>query len=90
MAFSPKGFERPEWCGRAAQTAGGLDRQRALTRLGDSRAERQRRLEYFQALIDTVAAAVLVVDPEGRVEFASRAALLRLGEAALAWISSAV
>jgi two-component system nitrogen regulation sensor histidine kinase NtrY len=56
--------------------------ERALDELGRVRAERQRRLDYLQALIDTVAAQVLVIAEDGRVEFANRAARQRLGEAA--------
>ena len=54
---------------------------RALGELAALRAERQRRLDYLQALIDTVAAAVLVTTEDGRIEFANRAAAQRLGEA---------
>jgi nitrogen fixation/metabolism regulation signal transduction histidine kinase len=75
-----EGFERP-----VVRPAGGrlaVSVERALARLGETRADRQRRLEYFQALIDTVAAAVLVVGDEGAVEFANLAARRRLGEAA--------
>jgi nitrogen fixation/metabolism regulation signal transduction histidine kinase len=74
-----EGHERPSARGPAGRLAGAIER--ALERLGRSRAERQRRMEYVQALIDTVAAAVLVLDEVGGIEFANRAARNRLGEA---------
>ncbi|MFI4936141.1 MAG: sensor histidine kinase, partial [Caulobacterales bacterium] len=75
-----EGYERPTARPETGQLSTSIER--ALTQLGHVRAERQARLEYFQALIDTVAAAVLVADTAGAVEFANRAAQLRLGEAA--------
>ena len=74
-----EGFERPVV--RPGDGRLSLAIERALARIGETRAERQRRLEYFQALIDTVAAAVLVADVDGRIEFANLAAARRLGEA---------
>lgn len=53
---------------------------RALIRLARSRADRQRRIDYFQTLADNIQAALLVVDEAGRVEFANRAARRRLGD----------
>ena len=75
-----EGYERPAIRPTAGRLAGAVER--ALDQLGLRRAERQRRLEYLLALLDTVGAAVLVVDSAGAVEFANRAARQRLGEAA--------
>jgi nitrogen fixation/metabolism regulation signal transduction histidine kinase len=75
-----EGDERPGVRPPAGRLAAAIER--TLERLAATRAERQRRLEYLQALIDTVAAAVLVIDETGSVEFANRAARHRLGEAA--------
>jgi nitrogen fixation/metabolism regulation signal transduction histidine kinase len=74
-----EGHERPSVRAPAGRLAGAIER--ALERLGRTRAERQRRMEYVRALIDTVAAAVLVLDETGGIEFANRAARQRLGEA---------
>jgi signal transduction histidine kinase len=78
--LSAEGFDRPGGK-RAGAGRLGAAIERALDELGRVRAARQRRLDYLQALIDTVAAAVLVADPEGRIEFANRAARQRFGEA---------
>jgi nitrogen fixation/metabolism regulation signal transduction histidine kinase len=48
--------------------------ERAAGILNAARAERQQQLEYLQTLLDTVAAALLVVDADGRVTLANRAA----------------
>ncbi|HEX5419507.1 MAG TPA: ATP-binding protein, partial [Gammaproteobacteria bacterium] len=45
-----------------------------------ARAERQRRLEYLQSLLDTVAAALLVMGSDGKVTLANRAARSLAGE----------
>jgi PAS domain-containing protein len=74
-----EGYDRPGRRRGAGRLGAAIDR--ALGELAALRAERQRRLDYLQALIDTVAAAVLVVTEDGRVEFANRAAAQRLGEA---------
>ena len=47
---------------------------RAAGILNAARAERQQQLEYLQTLLDTVAAALIVVDADGRVTLANRAA----------------
>ena len=75
-----EGHERPTPRPPAGRLADAIEQ--ALHKLGETRAERQRRLDYLQALIDTVAASVLVIDEAGTVEFANRAARQRLGEAA--------
>lgn len=74
-----EGYDRPGRRPGAGRLGAAIDR--ALGELATVRAERQRRLDYLQALIDTVAAAVLVTTDDGRIEFANRAAGLRLGEA---------
>lgn len=45
----------------------------ALDRVGVARAERQRRIDHLEALTDTVAAALLVVDARGVILSANRA-----------------
>lgn len=74
-----EGYDRPGRRPGAGRLGAAIDR--ALGELASLRAERQRRLDYLQALIDTVAAAVLVATEDGRIEFANRAARQRLGEA---------
>ena len=74
-----EGYDRPGRKGGAGRLGAAIDR--ALGELAALRAERQRRVDYLQALIDTVAAAVLVTTQDGRIEFANRAAAQRLGEA---------
>lgn len=54
-----------------------LDRQRRV------RAESQRRLDFAEALVDNVLAAVLVVDTSGAIVLANRAARLGFGEIGL-------
>lgn len=75
-----EGYDRPGRKPGAGRLGAAIDR--ALDGLSRVRAQRQRRLDYLGALIDTVSAAVLVVGETGRVEFANRAARRRLGEAA--------
>ena len=75
-----EGYDRP---GRRVGAGKlGLAIDRALDGLSHVRADRQRRLDYLGALIDTVSASVLVVGAGDRIEFANRAAQQRLGEAA--------
>lgn len=54
--------------------------ERALERMASSRAQRERRLDYAEGLLDTVGAALLVVGPDGGVELANRAARRLVGE----------
>ncbi len=70
----------------------------ALDRLGRSRSERQMRIDYLQTLADTVSAALLVIDEEGRIELANQSArrllpaakrLADLGEALAARLADA-
>ena len=77
-----EGYDRPGRKPGSSRAARARAIDRALDGLSRVRAERQRRLDYLGALIDTVSASVLVVGDGGRVEFANRAARRRLGEAA--------
>jgi PAS domain-containing protein len=56
--------------------------ERAMIRLGAARAQRQRRIDFAEALADGVVAALLVVDRAGAVVQANRAARRLLGDAA--------
>lgn len=60
--------------------AGALDR--AADRLIRERQDHARRAHELEALLDTVSAALLVVEPDGRVLLANRAARALAGEAA--------
>jgi len=75
-----EGYDRPGRKSGAGRLGAAIER--ALDGLSQVRADRQRRLDYLIALIDTVSASVLVVGAGGRLEFANRAARQRLGEAA--------
>jgi nitrogen fixation/metabolism regulation signal transduction histidine kinase len=75
-----EGYDRPGRKPGSGRLGAAIDR--ALDGLSRVRAERERRLDYLSALIDTVPASVLVVSTGGRLEFANRAARQRLGEAA--------
>lgn len=71
--LATEGDERP------AMNEGGTPRldaaiERALGRVSDARLLRQQRIDYLESLCDTVAAALMVIDSEGRVEAANRAA----------------
>jgi nitrogen fixation/metabolism regulation signal transduction histidine kinase len=48
--------------------------ERTASILSTARVERQQQLDYLQTLLDTVAAALIVVDEDGRVTLANRAA----------------
>ena len=75
-----EGYDRPGRKPGSGRLGAAIDR--ALDGLSRVRAERERRLDYLGALIDTGPASVLVVGAGGRLEFANRAARQRLGEAA--------
>jgi two-component system nitrogen regulation sensor histidine kinase NtrY len=75
-----EGYDRPGRKSGAGRLGAAIDR--ALDGLSRVRAERQRRLDYLSALIDTVSASVLVIGDDSALEFANRAARRRLGEAA--------
>jgi nitrogen fixation/metabolism regulation signal transduction histidine kinase len=76
-AVMAEGYERPTG-------APGLDRlgeamQRALDRLASVRAGRERRIDFLEALNDTVSAALIVIDEAGQVISVNRAARTGLG-----------
>jgi nitrogen fixation/metabolism regulation signal transduction histidine kinase len=76
--LTAEGYERPTTpVGLAAL---GRAIQGALDRLAATRAERQQRTDFLEALADTVSAALLVVDERGAVTAVNRAA--RVGLAA--------
>lgn len=77
-----EGAERPSPGMGAPTLMAAIDR--ALSRLSRTRVERQSMIDYLQALADTVAAALIAVDDEGRVEWTNHAALRTLGEDGLA------
>jgi nitrogen fixation/metabolism regulation signal transduction histidine kinase len=56
--------------------------QRTLGKLATARVERQRRIDHLEALTDNVAAALLVLDAEGKIVSANRAARQGLGATA--------
>lgn len=62
-----------------------LAMERALARVAAARAERQRRIDHLEAMIDNVAAALVVLDEAGDVVSANRAARRTLGAAPGAW-----
>jgi nitrogen fixation/metabolism regulation signal transduction histidine kinase len=72
-----EGFERP--AAAPGLTLLGESLQRALDRLAAVRADRQRRIDFLEALNDTVAAALLVLDDHGQVVMANRSARAKLG-----------
>ncbi|MDB5417507.1 MAG: hypothetical protein JWP50_926 [Phenylobacterium sp.] len=78
--LTAEGYERPAPQPGLGLAAGAIGR--ALDRLADARADRQRRIDHLEALLDNVAAALLVVDEAGQVVSANRAARQNLGAAA--------
>lgn len=75
--LTAEGHERPLPQPGLREAAGAIDR--ALDRLARVRAERQRRIDHLEALLDNVAAALLVLDDAGQVVSANRAARQNLG-----------
>jgi len=71
-----EGYERPTTPTGLGEL--GLAIQRALDRLATTRAERQQRTDFLEALADTVSAALLVVDDKGVVTAVNRAARVGL------------
>ncbi len=69
VSDSPAGTGASPYPGQSARP---FDQAAAL--LTAARMERQVQLEYVQTLLDTVAAALIVVEPDGRVTFANRVA----------------
>jgi two-component system nitrogen regulation sensor histidine kinase NtrY len=75
-----EGYERPTT--QTGLSELGVAIQAALDRLAATRAERQQRADFMEALADTVAAALLVLDDQGAVTAVNRAARVSLGAAA--------
>jgi len=75
--LTAEGYERPAPQPGLRETAGAIER--TLDRLAASRAERQRRIDHLEALLDNVTAALLVVDETGQVVSANRASRQNLG-----------
>jgi two-component system, NtrC family, nitrogen regulation sensor histidine kinase NtrY len=69
-------FERPLSSGRGASGFRNLTHaiERAASSLGAARAQRQRQIDYLQTIVDNISVAVLVVDEEGAIALANRAA----------------
>jgi nitrogen fixation/metabolism regulation signal transduction histidine kinase len=74
--LTAEGYERPTT--PVGLRALGLAIHGALDRLATTRAERQQRTDFLEALADTVSAALLVVDDAGLITAANRAARLTL------------
>ncbi|MFN3523778.1 MAG: sensor histidine kinase [Phenylobacterium sp.] len=72
-----EGMERPRAPRRLTGLAAAIERAHA--RLGAARAEREGRLLILETLIDTVGAALVIVDDDGQVLLANRAARARFG-----------
>jgi nitrogen fixation/metabolism regulation signal transduction histidine kinase len=75
--LTAEGYERPTTPPGLADLGAAI--QAALDRLAATRAERQQRSDFLEALSDTVSAALLVVDDKGVVTAANRAARTALG-----------
>jgi two-component system nitrogen regulation sensor histidine kinase NtrY len=75
-----EGYERPTTPSGLSEL--GVAIQGALDRLAATRAERQQRADFMEALADTVSAALLVLDDQGTVTAVNRAARLSLGAGA--------
>jgi two-component system nitrogen regulation sensor histidine kinase NtrY len=75
-----EGYERPTT--PTGLSALGVAIGGALDRLASTRAERQQRADFMEALADTVAASLLVMDDRGAVTAVNRAARVSLGAGA--------
>ncbi|HEV2532875.1 sensor histidine kinase [Phenylobacterium sp.] len=75
--LNAEGYERPAPQPGLSQAAGAIER--SLDRLASARADRQRRIDHLEALLDNVTAALLVVDETGQVVSANRASRQNLG-----------
>ena len=78
--LTAEGYERPT-TPRGLRALGGAIHG-ALDRLAATRAERQQRTDFLEALADTVSASLLVVDGQGVVTAVNRAARVSLGAGA--------
>lgn len=70
--LTAEGYERPTTPRGLGALGGAI--QAALDRLAATRAERQQRTDFLEALADTVSAALLVIDDKGAVIGTNRAA----------------
>jgi len=77
--LSAEGLERPVPQPGLRLAASAIER--AFDRLATSRADRQRRIDHLEALLDNVAAALIVLDDAGQVVSANRAARQNLAAA---------
>lgn len=77
--ITAEGYERPAIQPGFARFARATEQ--ALARLAAVRADRQRRIDHLEALVDNVSAALLVLDASGQVVSANRAARHALGAA---------
>lgn len=75
--MTAEGYERPVVQPGFERFAAATEQ--ALGRLAAVRADRQRRIDHLEALVDNVAAALLVLDAGGQVVSANRAARQALG-----------
>jgi nitrogen fixation/metabolism regulation signal transduction histidine kinase len=71
-----EGYERPTTPAGLGELGAAI--RGALDRLAATRAERQQRTDFLEALADTVAAALLVMDDQGAVTAVNRAARVSL------------
>jgi two-component system nitrogen regulation sensor histidine kinase NtrY len=74
--LTAEGYERPTTPTGLTELGGAI--QGALDRLAATRAERQQRTDFLEALADTVSASLLVVDGQGVVTAVNRAARIGL------------
>lgn len=77
--MTAEGYERPAIQPGFARFSRAAEQ--ALARLAAVRADRQRRIDHLEALVDNVAAALIVLDATGQVVSANRAARHALGAA---------
>ena len=77
--LTAEGYERPTTPAGLSELGAAI--HGALGRLATTRAERQQRTDFLEALADTVNAALLVIDGQGAVAAANRAARVSLGAA---------
>ncbi|HEX3886765.1 MAG TPA: ATP-binding protein [Phenylobacterium sp.] len=77
--LTAEGYERPTIPSGLSEL--GVAIRSALDRLALTRAERQQRTDFLEALADTVSAALLVLDDKGNVTAANRAARTSLSAA---------
>jgi nitrogen fixation/metabolism regulation signal transduction histidine kinase len=75
--LTAEGYERPTTPAGLSDLGAAI--HGALDRLAATRAERQQRADFLEALADTVSAALLVVDDKGTITAANRAARTALG-----------